>query len=109
MVLGLSAGGRGLGLAVSEVVAIGVVPREVRAVVLRCRAISGTGGSAACGQQVVRQGYSRGYLTTGFRQPEAVALYLGHGYTPLFDLAQDPATIGSLPFQKLKKSMKVDF
>jgi len=51
--------------------------------------------------QAVRQGYSRGYLTTGFRQPEAVALYLGHGYTPLFDLAQDPATIGSLPFQKL--------
>ena len=51
--------------------------------------------------QAVRQGYSRGYLTTGFRQPEAVALYLGHGYTPLFDLAQDPASIGSLPFQKL--------
>ncbi|MCX7277271.1 MAG: GNAT family N-acetyltransferase [Burkholderiales bacterium] len=60
--------------------------------------------------QAVRQGYSRGYLTTGFRQPEAVALYLGHGYTPLFDLAQDPATIGSLPFQKLLvPSAKVEF
>lgn len=50
--------------------------------------------------QALRQGYSRVYLTTGFRQPEAVALYLGHGYTALFDLAQDPETIKHLPFEK---------
>lgn len=31
-------------------------------------------------------GYSRVYLTTGFRQPEAVRLYLGQGYEPQFDI-----------------------
>ena len=35
--------------------------------------------------QAARQGYSRIYLTTGFRQPEAVGLYLNYGYTALFD------------------------
>ena len=40
------------------------------------------------------------FLTTGFRQPEAVGLYLGHGYTALFDLQADPETIAHLPFEK---------
>jgi GNAT superfamily N-acetyltransferase len=50
--------------------------------------------------QVVRQGYGRVYLTTGFRQPEAVALYLGHGYTPLFSNDVAPDTPRKLPFEK---------
>lgn len=46
-------------------------------------------------------GYSRLYLTTGFRQPEAVQLYLSLGYSPLFDVTADPALYLSLPFEKL--------
>jgi hypothetical protein len=45
-------------------------------------------------------GYSRAYLTTGFRQPEATALYLKLGYRPLFDVSADPALYRSLPFEK---------
>lgn len=45
-------------------------------------------------------GYDRVYLTTGPRQPEAVGLYLRTGFTPLFDLAADPETIGHLAFSK---------
>jgi GNAT superfamily N-acetyltransferase len=45
-------------------------------------------------------GYRHVYLTTGPRQPEAVQLYLGTGYTPLFDLSADFETIGHLPFSK---------
>lgn len=45
-------------------------------------------------------GYTRLYLTTGFRQPEAVALYLSLGYRPLFDPTRDPALYRSLPFEK---------
>lgn len=41
-------------------------------------------------------GYSSMYLTTGFRQPEAVRLYLSQGYHAHFDLARDPETY-SLP------------
>lgn len=44
--------------------------------------------------------YTRAYLTTGFRQPEATALYLGYGYRPLFDTTVDPALYRSLPFEK---------
>ncbi|MDR6099929.1 GNAT superfamily N-acetyltransferase [Agrobacterium larrymoorei] len=51
-------------------------------------------------RQAVRQGYSRIYLTTGFRQPEAVGLYLSNGYSALFDRQADPQTIRSLPFEK---------
>ncbi|MFR9721813.1 GNAT family N-acetyltransferase [Streptomyces sp. MS19] len=47
------------------------------------------------------RGYRRVYLTTGPRQPEARGLYLAAGYTPLFDTAADPETIGPLPFEKL--------
>ncbi len=50
--------------------------------------------------QALRQGYSRIYLTTGFRQPEAVGLYLSYGYSALFDLEADPETYGTLPFEK---------
>lgn len=45
-------------------------------------------------------GYRQVYLTTGPRQPEAVQLYLGTGYTPLFDLDADLEAIGHLPFSK---------
>ncbi|QCI99539.1 GNAT family N-acetyltransferase [Agrobacterium larrymoorei] len=45
-------------------------------------------------------GYTRAYLTTGFRQPEAVGLYLSLGYRPLFDLDADPQLYRSLPFEK---------
>jgi GNAT superfamily N-acetyltransferase len=45
-------------------------------------------------------GYSRLYLTTGPRQPEAKHLYLAAGYRPLFDVDVDPETIGPLPFEK---------
>ena len=51
-------------------------------------------------EQAVRQGYSRVYLTTGFRQPEAVGLYLTNGYSALFDTTVDPETIRKLPFEK---------
>lgn len=47
-----------------------------------------------------RQGYERFYLTTGFRQPEAVRLYLSLGYTALFDVAADPETYRHLPFER---------
>lgn len=51
--------------------------------------------------QALRQGYARVYLTTGFRQPEAVGLYLTNGYTALYDTSVDPETLKrSLPFEK---------
>jgi polar amino acid transport system permease protein len=46
------------------------------------------------------RGYRRVFLTTGPRQPEARALYLATGYTPLFDLTADPEWVGPLPFEK---------
>lgn len=46
-------------------------------------------------------GYTRIYLTTGPRQPEAKELYLATGYTPLFDVGTDPLTIGPLAFSKV--------
>ncbi len=50
--------------------------------------------------QAARQGYERVYLTTGFRQPEAVGLYLKYGYTALFDIEADPEIYKTLPFEK---------
>lgn len=50
--------------------------------------------------QARRQGYRRLYLTTGIRQPEALALYLGMGYTPLFDVEHLPTVRIGLPFVK---------
>jgi len=40
------------------------------------------------------RGYTRMYLTTGPRQPEAKALYLAAGWTPLFDPAVPRPTDG---------------
>lgn len=45
-------------------------------------------------------GYTRAYLTTGFRQPEATALYLLLGYRPLFDITANLELYRSLPFEK---------
>ena len=45
--------------------------------------------------------YTRIYLETGWRQPEAVALYLAAGYTPLFDRSLRSEEIGRHPFEKL--------
>lgn len=47
-----------------------------------------------------RQGFTKLYLTTGFRQPEAAGLYLNTGYTALFDTAADPETYRTLAFEK---------
>jgi len=43
-------------------------------------------------------GYGQMYLTTGFRQPEAVRLYLSQGYQPQFDLNRDPEEYSRPPF-----------
>ncbi|GJD65311.1 GNAT family N-acetyltransferase [Methylobacterium frigidaeris] len=51
-------------------------------------------------ESAARLGYSRAYLTTGFRQPEATALYASLGYRPLFDVSADPLLYRSLPFEK---------
>ena len=50
--------------------------------------------------QALRQGYSRVYLTTGFRQPEAKGLYLTNGYTALFDPDADLEQLRHLAFEK---------
>ena len=55
---------------------------------------------SALEERAAALGYTRAYLTTGARQPEAVALYLALGYRPLFDLSADPALFRSLPFEK---------
>lgn len=52
-------------------------------------------------QQAVQQGYRRVYLTTGFRQPEAVGLYVSHGYSQLYDPQADLEALRRLPFEKL--------
>jgi len=49
-------------------------------------------------REASRLGYSRLYLTTGPRQPEARGLYLAAGFTLLFDVTVPPA--GPLPFEK---------
>lgn len=46
------------------------------------------------------RGYTRLYLTTGPRQPEAKHLYLNTGYQAQFSLDADPETIGPLVFTK---------
>lgn len=55
---------------------------------------------AALEAQAKRQGYSKIYLTTGFKQAPAVALYRHAGYTPMFDTSADPRTYLVLPFEK---------
>ncbi len=54
-----------------------------------------------------RAGYQRLYLTTGFRQPEAVRLYSGHGYLPLFDLSGDLERYGQPPYDGRLRFTKV--
>lgn len=51
-------------------------------------------------EKAAAQGYTRVYLTTGFRQPEAAGLYLTDGYRPLFERDLDPAFYKTLPFEK---------
>ena len=58
--------------------------------------------------QAAALGYSRIYLTTGFRQPEAAALYLKSGYTALFDLNADPASVQILPFEKALQPVRAE-
>lgn len=50
--------------------------------------------------QAARQGYTKLYLTTGFRQLGAANLYLSEGYTALFDRTVDPEIYKRLPFSK---------
>lgn len=50
--------------------------------------------------EIARRGYRRIYLTTGPRQPEAVALYLAAGYTALYDPDLPAEQIGKHPFEK---------
>jgi GNAT superfamily N-acetyltransferase len=47
-----------------------------------------------------QRGYRRVYLTTGPRQPEAVALYLSAGYRPLYDQSLPAEEVGVHPFEK---------
>ncbi|MFZ4894346.1 GNAT family N-acetyltransferase [Plantibacter sp. Mn2098] len=47
-----------------------------------------------------RRGFTRSYLTTGPRQPEAVRLYLATGWTPLFDVTRPPEQVGIHGFAK---------
>ncbi|ANG92941.1 GNAT family N-acetyltransferase [Enterobacteriaceae bacterium 155047] len=49
-------------------------------------------------RRAVLAGYNQMYLTTGFRQPEAVRLYLSQGYTPQFDLERDPEEYSQPPY-----------
>ena len=51
-------------------------------------------------REAAARGYTTVELTTGARQPEAVALYLSLGYRPLYDTAGDLEAIGYLPFTK---------
>ncbi|TFD11270.1 GNAT family N-acetyltransferase [Cryobacterium sp. TMT1-2-2] len=50
--------------------------------------------------EAARRGIRSIVLTTGARQPEAVALYLALGYEPQFDLDEDWESIGYLEFRK---------
>ena len=47
-----------------------------------------------------RRGFAKVVLSTGPRQPEAVRLYLGSGYTPLFDPTLTADEIGIHYFEK---------
>lgn len=49
-------------------------------------------------QRASLAGYQRIFLTTGFRQPEAVKLYLSLGYEAHFDLHRDPEEYSLPPY-----------
>jgi GNAT superfamily N-acetyltransferase len=51
-------------------------------------------------REIGARGYRRIYLTTGPRQPEARALYLAAGYTPLYDRTLPPEQVGKHAFEK---------
>jgi GNAT superfamily N-acetyltransferase len=55
---------------------------------------------AALEWEIAARGYRRIHLTTGPRQPEAVALYRAAGYTPLFDESLPAERIGKHAFGK---------
>jgi GNAT superfamily N-acetyltransferase len=55
---------------------------------------------AALEDAAIADGYMTVELTTGARQPEALALYLALGYEPQFDLAGDYEAISYLSFTK---------
>ena len=57
-------------------------------------------------REAAARGYTRIYLTTGPRQPEAKGLYLATGYRPLFDVSADLESIGPLPFEKRLENPK---
>lgn len=50
--------------------------------------------------EAARRGIGTIVLTTGARQPEAVALYISLGYSPLFDLDGDWERVSYLGFRK---------
>jgi GNAT superfamily N-acetyltransferase len=50
--------------------------------------------------EAARRGVRTIVLTTGARQPEAVALYISLGYSPLFDLDDDWERVSYLGFRK---------
>ncbi|MCI0156207.1 GNAT family N-acetyltransferase [Leifsonia shinshuensis] len=50
--------------------------------------------------EAARRGIRTIVLTTGARQPEAVALYIALGYSPLFDLDGDWERVSYLGFRK---------
>ncbi|WP_292986228.1 GNAT family N-acetyltransferase [Pantoea sp.] len=58
-------------------------------------------------QRALKAGYQRLFLTTGFRQPEAVRLYTGHGYQPQFDLSGDLERYGQPPHDGRLRFIKV--
>jgi GNAT superfamily N-acetyltransferase len=56
--------------------------------------------------EIARRGYTRIFLTTGTRQPEARNLYLKAGYTPLFDVNAPAESLDLLPFEKIVVPVK---
>lgn len=60
-------------------------------------------------QRASLAGYRRIFLTTGFRQPEAVKLYLSLGYEAHFDLHRDPEEYNLPPYDgRLRFSKTLD-
>jgi len=54
----------------------------------------------------LNQGYTRVFLTTGFRQPEAVKLYLSQGYDPQFDITLDREIFSKPPYDGRLRFLK---
>ena len=60
-------------------------------------------------QRASLAGYRRIFLTTGFRQPEAVKLYLSLGYEAHFDLHRNPEEYSLPPYDgRLRFSKTLD-